>query len=74
MARNSKPIYRVTVKIELEVDVSITADSAQDAISLATALKLKDMVIPADSACDFVNWEIPGVLSVTQEGFVPFKK
>lgn len=74
MAKNTKPIYRVTVQVLVEVDVRVTANSAAEAIALAAVFNPGDLIKPADGSCEFVNWELPGVINVAMDGFVPFKK
>jgi len=72
--KNKKPIYEVNLQVVVEVSVSISAESIQEAISTALQLKLDELVKPADSACEIVDFDIPGVKWVQAEGNIAFKK
>lgn len=62
------------VKVTAEVTVSVTADNVQDAVTAVSAMNAKEIIQPADDSCDMSDWSNEGVISVSMEGYIPFKK
>jgi hypothetical protein len=71
--KKKKLIYNVSVRVDAEVNITVSADSVQEAVAYAAGLNAKDIIQPADDSCEMTDWNNQGIVSVSAEGYVPFK-
>lgn len=69
---NSKTVYEVSVRVMAEVNISVAADSVQDAVNQVSAMKVNDIVKPVRG--DMYEWENEGIVHVSKTDLTPFKK
>lgn len=70
--KKSKGVYYLETKVELLVKVEVRATNIQEAVDYVASLKHSDLAEPSED-CEILDGENKGIVSVSAEGFQPFK-